>query len=49
MDRLKRFWQAFKDVAIIFSFVVNFVLIVVLLVVSVPAIRAAFALKSGVV
>jgi len=31
-DRIKRFWTAFRDIAIIFSFVVNFVLILVLLV-----------------
>jgi len=49
MERLKRFWNAFRDIAIIFSFVVNFVLVVVLLVVSIPALRAAFALKVGLV
>ncbi len=49
MEELKRFWNAFKDIAIIFSFVVNFVLVVLLLAVSVPAIRAAFALKAGLV
>nr|HID13462.1 hypothetical protein [Anaerolineae bacterium] len=49
MERLKRFWGAFKDIAIIFSFVVNFVLVVLLLVMSLPALRAAFALKTGLV
>ena len=49
MERVKRFWNAFRDVAIIFSFAVNFVTIVLLLVVSLPALRAAFALKSGMV
>lgn len=49
MQRLKHFWHAFKDVAIIFSFVVNFVLVATLLVVTVPAIRGALALKTGVV
>ena len=49
MERLKRFWNAFRDIAIIFSFVVNFVLVVALLVVSVPGIKAAFALKTGMV
>lgn len=47
MERLKRLWGAFKDVAIIFSFVVNFVLVLVLIVISVPALRTTFALKSG--
>jgi len=49
MERLKRFWNAFKDIAIIFSFVVNFVLVVSLLVVSIPALRTVFALKIGMV
>ncbi len=49
MERLKNFWNAFKDIAIIFSFVVNFVLVVSLLVVSIPALRAVFALKAGMV
>lgn len=31
-DRIKRFWAAFKDIAIIFSFIVNLVLVIVLLV-----------------
>jgi hypothetical protein len=49
MERLKRFWNAFRNIAIIFSFVVNFVLVVALLVVSVPGVEAAFALKTGMV
>jgi hypothetical protein len=49
MQRLRHFWHAFKDVAIIFSFVVNFVLVAALLVVTVPAIRGALALKTGMV
>lgn len=49
MERVKRFWNAFRDVAIIFSFAVNFVTIVLLLVISLPALRATFALKSGMV
>jgi len=49
MDRLKRFWSAFKDIAIIFSFVVNFTLVVLLLVMSIPALQTAFALKTGMV
>ena len=49
MERIKNFWRAFKDVAIIFSFVVNFVLVAALLVVSVPALKGALALKSGMV
>jgi len=49
MKRLKRFWDAFKDIAILFSFTVNFILIVSLLVASLPAIRAAFSIKTGMV
>lgn len=49
MERLKRFWNAFKNIAIIFSFVVNFILVVSLLVISIPALRAVFALKVGMV
>jgi hypothetical protein len=49
MERLKRFWNAFKDVAILFSFAVNFVVVVLLLVISVPALRAVFVLKTGLV
>ena len=49
MERVKRFWDAFKDVAIVFSFAVNFILIVVLIVVSVPALRTVFTLKTGLV
>lgn len=49
MEQLKRFWNAFKDIAIIFSFVVNFVLVVLLLVVGIPGLQAAFALKTGMV
>lgn len=32
-DRIKNFWTAFKDIAIVFSFIVNFVLVLVLVVV----------------
>jgi hypothetical protein len=49
MERLKRFWDAFKDIAVVFSFVVNFVLVVLLLAVSIPALRAGLALKTGLV
>ena len=49
MERLKRFWNAFRDVAIIFSFAVNFVLVVLLLAVSLPALQAVFVLKTGMV
>ena len=49
MEGLKRFWDAFRDIAILFSFAVNFVLVVVLLVVSIPGLRMAFALKTGLV
>ena len=49
MERLKRFWNAFKDIAIIFSFLVNFITVVSLLVISIPALQATFALKTGMV
>jgi len=49
MEQMKRFWNAFNNIAIIFSFVVNFVLVVSLLVVSIPGLQAAFALKTGMV
>ncbi len=49
MERLRRFWDAFRDIAIVFSFVVNFVMVVLLLVLSVPALQSAFALKAGLV
>ncbi len=34
-ERIKRFWAAFKDIAIIFSFVVNLVLVLVLLILAI--------------
>lgn len=49
MERLKRFWSAFKNAAIVFSFVVNFVTVVSLLAISVPSLQAVFALKTGMV
>lgn len=49
MERLKRFWNAFKDIAIVFSFAVNFILVVALLLTAIPGLRAAFALKTGLV
>jgi len=49
MQRLKPYWNAFKNIAIIFSFVVNFALVVGLLLVGEPALRFAFSLKSSVV
>ncbi len=49
MERVKNFWSAFKDIALLFSFCVNFTLVVVLLVVSFPALRAIFTLKSDVI
>ncbi len=39
MERLKRFWKGFKDIAIVFSFVVNFVMVAALLIFSVPALK----------
>jgi hypothetical protein len=49
MEHLKPVWQAFKDVAIVFSFAVNFVVIVALLLVGMPALRLALALNAGLV
>ena len=49
MERVKKFWIAFKDIALLFSFCVNFALVVVLLVVSLPALQAVFTLKNDVV
>jgi hypothetical protein len=34
-DRIKRSWAAFKDIAIVFSFIVNFVLVLVLLILAI--------------
>ena len=49
MERIKSFWAAFRETAIVFSFVVNFVLVVALLILGVPGLRLAFALKAGLV
>jgi hypothetical protein len=49
MERIKNFWDAFKDIAILFSFVVNFILVIVLLVVTIPALKMVFDLKTGLV
>ena len=42
-------WNAFKNVAIVFSFIVNFILVLMLLMLSIPGLRTAFALKTGLV
>lgn len=47
MQRLKPVWQAFKDIAIVFSFAVNFVLVITLVLFAVPTLRATLALNSG--
>jgi len=49
MDRVKRYWEAFKNVAIVFSFIVNLIFVIALLVVTVPALRTTFAIKTGLV
>ena len=41
------FWRAFKNVAIVFSFVVNLVLLIVLLALLVPAGRMLLVLRNG--
>jgi hypothetical protein len=40
-------WTAFKDVAIVFSFVMNFVLLILLLALLLPGVRTLFALRNG--
>jgi hypothetical protein len=47
--RVRRFWMAFRDIAILFSFAVNFVLVLVLLIVTIPAIDTIFYLKTNLV
>ncbi len=42
-------WNAFKNVAIVFSFIVNFILVLVVLGLSIPGLRTAFALKTGLI
>ncbi len=49
MGRVRRFWSAFRDIAILFSFAINFILVVVLLVVTIPAIDTIFTLKTDLV
>jgi hypothetical protein len=49
MEHLKPVWQAFKNIAILFSFAVNFILIITLLLIGMPSLRLALALNSGVV
>ena len=44
MQRIRGFWNAFRNFAILFSFITNFVLIVVLLVV----VREIFLIKNGI-
>ncbi len=49
MERIKDIWPAFKNVAILFSFAVNAVLVAVVLLGSVPAVRGALAVKTDMV
>jgi hypothetical protein len=49
MENRKRFWDSFKNFAIIFSFAVNFITVVVLLVLAMPGLGAAFAFKTNTV
>ncbi|NLS77211.1 MAG: hypothetical protein GXY76_08130 [Chloroflexi bacterium] len=48
MDRLKPWWKAFKNLAIVFSFVVNLALVTVLLAVAEPGLWFAMDLKTKV-
>ena len=41
------FWRAFKNVAVVFSFVVNLVLLIVLLALLVPGVRTLLVLRNG--
>jgi hypothetical protein len=41
------FWEAFKNVAIVFSFVVNLVLVILLLALLVPGVRTLLVLRNG--
>jgi hypothetical protein len=41
------FWNAFKNVAIVFSFAVNIVLLIVLLALLVPGVRTLLVLRNG--
>lgn len=47
MEHLKPVWKAFKDIAIVFSFTVNFILVLALLLVGMPTLRLALALNAG--
>jgi hypothetical protein len=47
MKPSKRYWSAFKDVAIVFSFAVNFALVVLLLALTMPAVQAALTLTDS--
>jgi len=49
MERLKPVWLAFKDIAIVFSFALNFIVVVALLLLAMPAARLGLALKAGLV
>lgn len=40
-------WKAFKNVAIVFSFIVNLVLVIVLLALLVPGVQTLLALRNG--
>jgi hypothetical protein len=44
---LAALWNVFKNIAIVFSFLVNFVVVILLLALGGPGLRAAFALKNG--
>jgi hypothetical protein len=41
------YWRAFRNVAILFSFVVNLVLLILLLALLAPGVRVAMALRNG--
>ena len=43
------FWNAFRNLAVVFSFVVNFVLLMAVLLLTIPSLRATLALKAGLV
>jgi hypothetical protein len=47
MKLSKHYWGAFKDIAIVFSFAVNFVLVVLVLALTMPAVQAALTVTDG--
>ncbi len=49
MEGSKRFWDAFKNIAIVFSFTVNFILVILVGLLIVAGVPTVFTLKTGLV